>query len=58
MKHYIKKDILRYHYRTTKSDLEFQKRIIRYIVFGLPMFTFWSIMGINFIFWLLTGKTG
>lgn len=49
---------LRKYYETTESDILFQKRLLKYIVYGLPFFTFWSIMGINFLFWLLTGKTG
>jgi|TARA_R100000482_G_scaffold103548_1_gene46381 hypothetical protein len=58
MKHYIPKAELRYYLRTTKADHAFQQRLLRYIVWGLPFFTFWSIMGINFLFWLFTGKTG
>jgi len=54
----MRKTELRKYYRTTKADLAFQKRLKKYIIFGLPMFTFWSIMGINFLFWLFTGKTG
>ena len=53
MKHYIKRSDLRYHYRTTKADIAFQQRLLRYIVWGLPIFTFWSIMGIHFLFWLI-----
>tara|TARA_B100001057_G_scaffold486856_1_gene568667 strand:- start:618 stop:785 length:168 start_codon:yes stop_codon:yes gene_type:complete len=55
MKHYIPKADLRYYLRTTKKDIEFQQRLLRYIVWGLPIFTFWSMMGINFLFWLLRG---
>ena len=33
-------------------DTELQKRIIKYIVWGLPQFLFWSILFINFLFWL------
>ena len=33
-------------------DIELQKRIIKYIVWGLPQFIFWSILFINFLFWL------
>tara|TARA_R100000742_G_C4278642_1_gene101735 strand:+ start:2471 stop:2647 length:177 start_codon:yes stop_codon:yes gene_type:complete len=58
MKHYIPKEDLRYNYRTTKADIAFQKRLLKYIVWGLPIFTFWSIMGINFLFWIFTGKVG
>ena len=54
MKHYIKREDLRYYLRTTKKDIEFQQRLLRYIVWGFPIFTFWSIMGIHFLFWLLT----
>ena len=55
MKHYIPKADLRHHYKTTKADIAFQQRLLRYIVWGLPIFTFWSIMGIHFLFWLLRG---
>jgi len=45
-------------YKATKKeinmpvDTELQKRIIKYIVWGLPQFIFWSILFINFLFWL------
>ena len=55
MRHYIKREDMRYYLRTTKADIAFQKRLLRYIVWGLPFFTFWTIMGINFLFWLFRG---
>ena len=55
MRHYIKKEDLRYYLRTTKADIAFQQRLLRYIVWGFPIFTFWSIMGIHFLFWLFRG---
>lgn len=58
MKHYIKRSDLRHHYRTTKADIAFQKRLLKYIVYGLPFFTLWSILLINFVFFILTGKSG
>lgn len=58
MKHYIKRSDLRHHYRTTKSDKLFQKRILKYLVYGLPMFTLAMILFINFVFFILTGKSG
>ena len=53
MKHYIKREELRYYLRTTKADVAFQKRLLKYIVYGLPFFTLWAIFGINFLFWLI-----
>ena len=50
--------IMKTIYKATKKeinmpvDTELQKRIIKYIVWGLPQFTFWSILFINFLFWL------
>lgn len=58
MKHYIKKEDLRYYLRTTKKDIEFQQRILRYLCYGFPMFTFWCAMAINFLFYIFTGKAG
>ena len=45
-------------YKATKKeinmpvDVKLQKRIIKYIVWGLPQFTFWAILFVNFLFWL------
>jgi len=36
-------------------DKELQKTIIKYIVWGLPQFTFWMIMLINFLFYVIRG---
>lgn len=55
MRHYIKREDMRYYLRTTKADIAFQKRLLKYIVYGLPFFTFWFIMCINFLFWLFRG---
>jgi len=55
---YISKKALRHYLRTTKKDIEFQKRIKRYLFYGLPIFTFAMILIINFIFYLLIGRTG
>lgn len=37
-------------------DIELQKRIIKYIVWGLPQFTFWMIMLTNFLFYVIRGS--
>ncbi len=58
MKHYIKKEDLRYYLRTTKKDIAFQKRIVKYLVYGIPQLLLWSIMCINFLFYIFTGKVG
>jgi|TARA_R100001463_G_scaffold116660_1_gene172013 hypothetical protein len=45
-------------YKATKQDInmkvdkELQKRILKYLCWGLAQFTFWSIMFVNFLFWL------
>ena len=58
MKHYIPKEDLRYYLRTTKKDIKFQQRVIKYFCYGFPMFAFWSAMAINFLFYIFTGKAG
>ena len=58
MKHYIPKADLRYYLRTTKKDKEFQQRILRYLCYGVPMFLLWSVLIINFLFFIFTGKAG
>ena len=55
MKHYIPRADLRHHYKTTKADIAFQKRLLKYIIWGFAMFTFWSIMLVEFLFWLFRG---
>jgi len=57
-KRYIKKADLEYYFRETNKDREFQKRIKKYICYGLPIGTFAAILIINFLFWLFTGKVG
>lgn len=37
-------------------DIELQKRIIKYIVWGLPQFTLWMIFLIHFIFYVIRGS--
>lgn len=37
-------------------DIELQKTIIKYTVWGLPQFTFWMIMLINFLFYVIRGS--
>ena len=37
-------------------DIELQKIIIKYIVWGLPQFTFWMIMLIHFLFYVIRGS--
>ena len=37
-------------------DIELQKRIIKYTVWGLPQLTFWMIMLINFLFYVIRGS--
>ncbi len=58
MKHYIKREDLRYYLRTTKKDIEFQQRVLRYFCYGLPIFTLAMILIINFLFFIFTGKAG
>lgn len=54
----MRKSELREYYKTTKKDIEFQQRVLRYFCYGLPMFAFWSAMAINFLFYIFTGKAG
>mgnify|MGYP003133560327 CR=1 FL=1 len=58
MRHYIPKQDLRYYLRTTKADIAFQKRLKKYICYGLPFCTLWIILIINFLFFIFTGKAG
>ena len=58
MKHYIPKEDLRYYLRTTKKDIEFQQRILRYLCYGVPFCTLWVVFLINFLFYIFTGKAG
>ena len=58
MKHYIKREDLRYYLRTTKKDIEFQQRLLKYFCYGLPIFTLAMILIINFLFFIFTGKAG
>jgi hypothetical protein len=58
MKHYIPKEDLRYYLRTTKKDIEFQQRLLKYFCYGLPIFTLAMILIINFLFFIFTGKAG
>jgi len=58
MKHYIPKADLRYYLRTTKKDIEFQQRILRYLCYGIPFCTVWVVFLINFLFYIFTGKVG
>ncbi len=58
MKHYIPKEDLRYYLRTTKKDIEFQQRILRYLCYGVPFCTLWAVFLINFLFFIFTGKAG
>ena len=45
-------------YKATKKeinmpvDTKLQKRILKYICWGLGFGTFWAILFINFLFWL------
>jgi hypothetical protein len=34
-------------------DYKLQERILRYFIWGMGFFTFWSILFINFLFWLI-----
>ena len=34
-------------------DYKLQQRILRYFIWGMGFFTFWSILFINFLFWLM-----
>jgi hypothetical protein len=46
-------------YKVTQQDINMpvdkilQKRILKYFCWGLGLFTFWSIMFVNFLFWLV-----
>ena len=46
-------------YKATQQDInmpvdkELQRRILKYICWGLPQVTFWGILLINFLFWLV-----
>jgi len=46
-------------YKATKQDInmpvdiQWQKRFIKYVCWGLPQFLFWSILFVHFIFWLI-----
>lgn len=50
------------HYKATKKEInmpvdkELQKRIIKYIVWGVPQFTLWMIFIIHFIFYVIRGS--
>ena len=33
-------------------DEKLQKRILKYLCWGLGLFTFWAIFAIEFLFWL------
>ena len=54
----MRKSELREYYKTTKKDIEFQQRVLRYLCYGYPLFAFWMIMLVNFLFYIFTGKTG
>jgi len=54
----MSRKIIRKYLKTTRKDIEFQKRIKKYICYGLPIGTFVAILIINFLFWVFTGKVG
>ena len=37
-------------------DKELQQAIIKYTIWGLPQFTFWMIMLIHFLFYVIRGS--
>jgi hypothetical protein len=45
-------------YKATQQDLnmpvdeQLQKRILKYLCWGLGLFTFWATLAIEFLFWL------
>jgi len=51
-----------YSHKATKKEInmpvdkDLQQRIIKYTVWGLPQFTFWMIMLINFTFYVIRGS--
>ena len=45
-------------FETTKKDIEFQQRILRYLCYGIPFCAVWVVFLINFLFYIFTGKVG
>jgi hypothetical protein len=49
-------------YKATQRDInmpvdkQLQGRIVKYIAWGLPQFTFWMIMLTNFLFYVIRGS--
>lgn len=37
-------------------DIEWQKRFIKYVCWGLPQFLFWMIMLTHFLFYVIRGS--
>ena len=54
--------IMKTMYKATQRDInmpvdkQLQRRIVKYIVWGLPQFTFWMIMLTNFLFYVIRGS--
>jgi hypothetical protein len=49
-------------YKATQQDINmpvdkvWQKRFIKYVCWGLPQFTFWTIMLTHFLFYVIRGN--
>ena len=54
--------IMKKSYKATEQDInmpvdkQLQRRIFKYIVWGLPQLAFWSILLINFLFYVIRGN--
>lgn len=54
--------IMKTMYKATQRDInmpvdkQLQGRIVKYIAWGLPQFTFWMIMLTNFLFYVIRGS--
>lgn len=54
--------IMKTMYKATQRDInmpvdkQLQRRIVKYIAWGLPQFTFWMIMLTNFLFYVVRGS--
>jgi len=37
-------------------DIELQRRIVKYLCWGIPQLVFWGILFINFLFYVIRGN--
>jgi len=37
-------------------DIELQRRIVKYLCWGIPQLIFWGILFINFLFYVIRGN--